>query len=129
MSSKELRRVEVFAQVANGSLRLLDAAEILLLSYRQSKRLWKRFRQGGPDRLQHGNAGRPSHRGKPSALGRPPLRRRRCCRFAPGGSAGHSRGRGHSPPPSTIGRGYALAQLYAGAGLGARAGRRSQTAG
>jgi transposase len=68
MSSKELRRVEVFAQVANGSLRLLDAAEILFLSYRQSKRLWKRFRQGGPDSLQHGNAGRASHRGKPGAF-------------------------------------------------------------
>lgn len=68
MSEKELRRVEVLAQVANGSLRLLDAAEILPLSYRQCKRLWKRFRQGGPESLRHGNAGRPSHRAKPSAL-------------------------------------------------------------
>jgi transposase len=68
MSEKELRRVEVFGQVASGSLRLLDAAEILWLSYRQSKRLWKQFRQGGPESLQHGNAGRPSHRGKPEAF-------------------------------------------------------------
>ena len=68
MSEKELRRVEVFGQVASGSLRLLDAAEILWLSYRQAKRLWKRFRQGGPESLQHGNAGRPSQRAKPSAF-------------------------------------------------------------
>lgn len=68
MSTKELRRVEVFGEVASGTLRLLDAAEILLLSYRQAKRLWRRYRQGGAGSLQHGNAGRPSHRAKPAAF-------------------------------------------------------------
>ena len=68
MSTKELRRVEVFGQVASGSLRLVDAQEILHLSYRQTKRLWKRYREEGADRLQHGSAGRPSHHAKPAAF-------------------------------------------------------------
>lgn len=68
MSSEELRRVEVFGRVASRSLRLVDAQELLQLSYRQTKRLWKRFREEGSDRLQHGSAGRPSHHGKPAAF-------------------------------------------------------------
>jgi len=68
MSSAELRRVEVFGQVASGSLRLVDAAEILQLSYRQVKRLWRRYRQEGAGRMQHGNAGRPSHHAKPAVF-------------------------------------------------------------
>src|SRR6266568_3301110 len=40
MSTKELRRVEVFSQVRSRALRLVDAAEMLSLSYRQTKRLW-----------------------------------------------------------------------------------------
>ncbi len=68
MSSKELRRVEVFGQVAGRVLRLSDAAEILSLSYRQTKRLWRRYRQAGPGSLQHGNAGRSSHRAKPAGF-------------------------------------------------------------
>lgn len=68
MSSKELRRVEVFGQVARQALRLRDAATILQLSYRQTKRLWRRYRQAGPGSLQHGNAGRSSHRAKPASF-------------------------------------------------------------
>ncbi len=44
MSTKELRRVEVFSQVRSRALRLVDAAEMLSLSYRQTKRLWWRYR-------------------------------------------------------------------------------------
>ena len=65
MSTKELRRVEIFSRVAGGELLLTDAAEILLLSYRQTKRVWRRFRREGPAGLQHRSAGRPSHRAKP----------------------------------------------------------------
>ena len=46
MSSKELRRVEVFGQVAGRVLRLSDAAEILSLSYRQTKRAVPASRAG-----------------------------------------------------------------------------------
>src|SRR5258708_6462293 len=68
MSTAVLRRVEVFGQVASGSLRLVDAAEILQLSYRQVKRLWRRYRQEGAGSMQHGSAGRPSHHAKPAAF-------------------------------------------------------------
>ncbi len=68
MSRKELRRVEVLGRVASRSLRLVDAQEILQLSYRQTKRLWKRYREEGADSLQHRSAGRPSHHVKPAAF-------------------------------------------------------------
>src|SRR5205807_576762 len=45
-----------------GSLRLCEAAEMLGLSYRQSKRIWARYRAGGAKALQHGNCGRVSNR-------------------------------------------------------------------
>jgi transposase len=66
MSAKELRRVEVLARVVHGELRLRHAAELLHVSYRQAKRLSRRYRQAGPAGLRHGSAGR-SNRGKPPA--------------------------------------------------------------
>lgn len=68
MSGKELRRVEVLGQVAGRALRLRDAAAMLQLSYRQTKRLWRRYRLAGASSLQHGNAGRHSHRAKPAGF-------------------------------------------------------------
>ena len=65
MSEGELRRVGVFTRVKSGELKLINAAEILGLSYRQSKRLWKQYQKKGPEGLKHGNAGRESNRRKP----------------------------------------------------------------
>jgi transposase-like protein len=62
LSRKELSRVEVMGRVKAGSLRLREAAELLELSYRQSKRVWARYRAGGAQALQHGNCGRISNR-------------------------------------------------------------------
>jgi transposase len=70
MSSRELERVEVMGRVESGALKLKDAAAMLELSYRQAKRLWRRYRQEGGKGLQHGNAGRPSNRSKPRKLRR-----------------------------------------------------------
>ena len=70
MSSHELERVEVIGRVKSGDLKLIDAAVILELSYRQVKRLWQRYREAGRQGLKHGNAGRPSNRGKPLKLRR-----------------------------------------------------------
>jgi len=70
MSSRELERVEVMGRVASGGLKLKQAAEMLGLSYRQTKRLWQRYRKQGPEGLQHGHAGRSSNRGKPAKLRR-----------------------------------------------------------
>jgi len=62
MSRRELGRVEVLARVRSGQLRLVDAAVLLRLSYRQGKRLWKRYREEGAAGLKHRSAGRRSHR-------------------------------------------------------------------
>jgi transposase len=64
MSSPELRRVEVLARVKSKQLKLKDAAALLGVSYRQAKRLWRRYRRGGAKALKHGNAGRKSNRAK-----------------------------------------------------------------
>jgi len=70
MSSRELERVEVMGRVGSGELKLSDAAVMLELSYRQTRRLWRRYREVGRKGLKHGNAGRPSNRSKPRKLRR-----------------------------------------------------------
>ncbi len=70
MSGHELDRVEVMGRVKNGDLRLNDAAVMLNVSYRQAKRLWRRYRKLGSEGLKHGNVGRPSNRRKPRSLRR-----------------------------------------------------------
>jgi transposase len=67
---RELDRVQVMGRVRSGDLKLSDAAVLLKLSYRQAKRLWRRYRQAGSEGLKHGNAGRASNRSKPRKLRR-----------------------------------------------------------
>ena len=62
MSTRELHRLERFSRVQGEALRLVDAAEMLTLSYRQTKRLWRRYRLEGASGLQHRSAGRDSRR-------------------------------------------------------------------
>jgi len=61
MSQEELRRVEVLARVRSNQLRVVDASRLMRVSYRQAKRLWKRYREEGAAGLQHGGAGRASN--------------------------------------------------------------------
>ena len=68
MSRRELTRVEVMARVKAGTLSLRTAAGMLGVSYRQTKRLWRRYRQAGAKGLQHRAVGQPSNRGTPSRL-------------------------------------------------------------
>lgn len=70
MSQKELRRVEVLARVKSKELKVMDAASVIRVSYRQAKRLWKRYREEGAPGLKHGNAGRASARAKPERFRR-----------------------------------------------------------
>ncbi len=58
MSQEELRRVEVLARVRSEQLRVVDARQLMRVSYRQAKRLWKRYREEGPAGLKHRSAGR-----------------------------------------------------------------------
>ena len=62
MSRRELGRVEVLARVGSKQLRVVDAAALLRVSYRQGKRLWKRYREEGAAGLKHRSAGRGSNR-------------------------------------------------------------------
>ena len=70
MSRRELRRVEVLSRVRGRELKLVDAAELVDLSYRQTKRLWKRYREEGAEGLKHRSAGRRSNRAKPEKFRR-----------------------------------------------------------
>ena len=61
MSQEELRRVEVLARVRSHQLGVSDAARLMRVSYRQAKRLWKRYREEGAGGLKHRGAGRVSN--------------------------------------------------------------------
>jgi transposase len=70
LSQKELQRVGVMSRVKAGELKLTEAGELLGLSYRQTKRAWRRYGERGAKGLQHGNAGRRSNRAKPEKFRR-----------------------------------------------------------
>ena len=75
LSRKELNRVEVLGRVKAGSLRLIEAAELMRLSYRQAKRVWARYRGGGAKALQHRHCGASSNRAYAAEFRRTVLRR------------------------------------------------------
>jgi transposase len=62
MSTNELKRAGVLARVAAETLGLRSAAALMEVSYRQAKRLYRRYRRQGASGLQHGSAGRRSNR-------------------------------------------------------------------
>jgi transposase len=70
MSQRELLRVEVLARVKSKELKVGDAASLMGVSYRQAKRLWKRYREQGAKGLKHGSVGRVSARAKPARFRR-----------------------------------------------------------
>jgi hypothetical protein len=55
-------RAGVSARVAAGSLKLGSAARLMEVSYRQAKRLYRRYRGEGAKGLKHRSAGRASNR-------------------------------------------------------------------
>jgi len=77
MSQKERRRLEVLSRVKREKLSLVKAAELLHLSYRQAKRVYRRYRRQGDRGLVHRLRGRPSNRGADEALRRKVLQRYR----------------------------------------------------
>lgn len=62
MSASELKRVGVMERVKAGTLRLGSAAQLLGLSYRQAKRIYRRYRSEGAKGLKHRSAGGQSNR-------------------------------------------------------------------
>jgi hypothetical protein len=67
MSTKEMQRASVLAQVTRGTLPLTVAARQLAVSYRQAKRLARQYQAHGRAGLRHGNVGRRSNRARPVA--------------------------------------------------------------
>ena len=61
LSRKEAHRGHVLEQVAHRTLTLKEAADLMGISYRQAKRIRKRWQKGGLEALGHGNRGRPAH--------------------------------------------------------------------
>ena len=62
MSTWELKRAGVLARVAAETLTLGSAAALMDVSYRQAKRLYRRYRAEGAAGLKHRSAGRESNR-------------------------------------------------------------------
>jgi Homeodomain-like domain len=76
MSGRERNRLAVLAQVKSGELTLVTAGVVMTLTYRQAKRVWRRYRLEGDAGLVHRSRGRPSPRRKS-----PELRRRVLARY------------------------------------------------
>ena len=62
MSERDMRRVQMMGLVAEGKRSLSAAAEVLGVSYRQSKRIYRRYREEGPPGVVHRSVGKRSHR-------------------------------------------------------------------
>lgn len=67
MGWKEVTRAGVLARVARGEMTLRESVGLLGVSYRQAKRLYKRYRVQGQAGVVHGNVGRRSNRAWPIA--------------------------------------------------------------
>jgi transposase len=70
MSSTEIKRAAILTRVQEQEIPLVHAAKLMGVSYRQGKRLYRRFQKHGVEGLVHGNAGKRSNRAKPAKLRR-----------------------------------------------------------
>jgi hypothetical protein len=66
MSQKERKRMTVMLEVKAAKLTLVEAAQVLGLCYRQTKRVWRRYRDQGDKGLVHRLRGKPGARAKPA---------------------------------------------------------------
>lgn len=70
MNQKERDRLQLFGRVKDGQMTLVEASDRLGLSYRQAKRLWRRYRAEGDAGLVHRSRGRPSNNRRSADAGR-----------------------------------------------------------
>ena len=68
MSRKERERMTVLTGVKQAELTLVQAAPLLGLGYRQTKRVWRRYQAQGDAGLVHRPRGRPGRRRQPAKL-------------------------------------------------------------
>lgn len=65
MSHKERLRLQVLARLTAKEITLEEAATLMHISYRQARRIYKRYREQGDKGIIHQNRGRASNRRKP----------------------------------------------------------------
>lgn len=108
--------MEVLGRVKSRSLGLVEAAELMGLSYRQGKRVWARYRAGGAKGLQHRGCGRRSNRGYSEATRGQAVRRyaERYAGFGPTLAAEHLAGEGVTVSRQTLARWLRAAGLWSG---------------
>ena len=61
LSSREIQRIHVLERVCGAELTLVEGAPLLLVSYRQAKRLLARYRAEGASGLAHRHRGQPAY--------------------------------------------------------------------
>lgn len=68
MSRQERERMTIMAGVRRQELTQVQAAQLMGLGYRQTKRVWRRYQAEGDAGLVHRLRGQPGLRRKPPAL-------------------------------------------------------------
>lgn len=68
MSQKERNRLVVMGRVKRGGMTIREGSEVLGVSYRQARRIYRRYLKEGDRGLVHRSLGRPSNRGKPGEV-------------------------------------------------------------
>src|SRR5437764_14486634 len=64
MSNEERKRMVLLTEVKKGGLSLAEAGRTIGVSYRQVKRIWRRFQKVGDSGLVHHSRGKPGPRRK-----------------------------------------------------------------
>ena len=68
MSQRERTRLVMMTRIEEKAMTIKEAAEVMGVSYRQGRRIYKRYVSEGDKGLVHRNRGRPSNRSKSCAL-------------------------------------------------------------
>jgi transposase len=68
MSKRELNRIDVLARLDGGQLTTSAAADLMRVTLRQTHRLLKRYRAGGPPAIANRRRGRPSNNRLPDIV-------------------------------------------------------------
>ena len=68
MSKRELNRIDILARLEGGQLTTLAAADLMQVTLRQTHRLLKRYRAGGPAAIANRRRGRPSNNRLPDIM-------------------------------------------------------------
>ena len=64
MSQKERTRLVILSRVSEETMTVREASEVIGVSYRQARRIYKRYQEEGDKGLIHRNRGQPSNRRK-----------------------------------------------------------------